>query len=211
LSQAVGAYVVCCLRLDAEKFKLLLVCIYMPHESDEASTELFVSQLSVLNNIIAANRDCSVIVGGDMNVDLSREWQHTTLLRDFCDMTMLFPVITHSLSSIDYTYHFNKLRFNVLDHFLLSGDMFETCIRCVSVMHDVDNASDHEPLILHLDISIARLVSSSSCYTYRPVWSKASREEIENYKSELQACLQRVVIPYQALFCRDALCSNVEH
>ena len=206
-----GSRRVCCLRLDAEKIKLLLVCIYMPHESDDASTELFVSQLSVVNNLIAANRDCSVIVGGDMNADLSREWQHTMLLRDFCDMAMLFPVITYSLSCIDYTYHFNMLRFNVLDHFLLSGDLFDTCICRVSVMHDIENASDHEPLILHLDVSIARLVLSPSCYTYRPVWSKASREDIENYRSELQACLQRVVIPYQALFCRDALCSNVEH
>ena len=118
-----------------------------------------------MNNLIAANRDCSVIVGGDMNVDLSREWQHTMLLRDFCDMAMLFPVITHSLGCIDYTYHFNMSRFNVLDHFLLTGDIFDTCIRRVSI----DNVSDHEPLILHLDVSIARLVSSPSCYTYRPV------------------------------------------
>ena len=89
------------------------------------------------------------------------------------------------------------------------------CLNIVFVVsvskHVVDNESDHDPLILHLDINIDRLASTTPCYKYRPAWSKASKEHIENYKLELQACLQRVDVPYQALFCRDVLCSNIEH
>lgn len=64
----------------------------------------------------------------------------------------------------------------MLDHFLLSGDVFENYIRCGSVKHDMDNVSDHEPLILPLEISIDRFASSSSCYMYRSAWSKALQE-----------------------------------
>lgn len=65
----------------------------MPHESDEASTELFVSQLSVVNSLIvlAVNRDCSIIVGGDVNVDLSRECNTQRCYAIFVIYLCFFP------------------------------------------------------------------------------------------------------------------------
>ena len=42
-------------------------------------------------------------------------------MNEFCDSNNLFPVIKHSCSSIDFTYHFNMSRFNILDHFIVFG------------------------------------------------------------------------------------------
>jgi len=36
--------------------------------------------------------------------------------------------------------------FNLLDHFVVSGRLFHAAVELVSVLHDADNISDHEPL-----------------------------------------------------------------
>ena len=69
-----------------------------------------------------------IIVGGDFNVDLNRERTHTALLGSFCDNTGLLPILRHPLCTVDYTYNFNMMRFNVLDHFLLSAALFDMCL-----------------------------------------------------------------------------------
>jgi len=46
------------------------------------------------------------------------------------------------------------MRFSVLDHFMLSGLLYDDCISSASVKHDVDNLSDHDPNFLHLNIDI---------------------------------------------------------
>ena len=40
-------------------------------------------------------------------------------MNEFCDSNNLFSVIKHSCSNIDFTYHFNVSRFNILDHFIV--------------------------------------------------------------------------------------------
>jgi len=51
-----------------------------------------------------------------------------------------------------YTYHFGMQRFSTLDHFLLSGTLFSHAVSRVSVGHDIDNTSDHEPVVLDLSL-----------------------------------------------------------
>ena len=41
-------------------------------------------------------------------------------------------------------------RFSVLDHFVVSSVVFDSCISSVVVMHDADNHSDHDPMQLTL-------------------------------------------------------------
>ena len=46
-------------------------------------------------------------------------------------------------------------RFNTLDHFLLSGTLFNnTCVDSASVIHDIDNTSDHDPILLRLSLDV---------------------------------------------------------
>ena len=71
---------------------------------------------------------------------------HTALLSSFCDDSGLMPVIRHSACTIDYSYNFSMYRFSILDHFILSGTLFDECVSSASVLHDVDNLSDHDPI-----------------------------------------------------------------
>jgi endonuclease/exonuclease/phosphatase family metal-dependent hydrolase len=91
-----------------------------------------------------------VIVGGDFNVDFTKNRLHIIMLESFCDDVNLRPVLKHSKYSIDNTYNFNICRFTILDHFLLSDIIFNTSVVSIHVLHDVHNISDHEPIVLHL-------------------------------------------------------------
>jgi len=64
------------------------------------------------------------------------------LLSSFCGNLDIIPVYRHHrYNIIDFTYTFDMVRNNTLDHFILSGMLYENSVETVSVLHDVDNLS----------------------------------------------------------------------
>ena len=92
-----------------------------------------------------------VILGGDFNVDFARHTANCQTLMSFCLEQNIEPVVRHEKCNADFTYNFGMQRFSSIDHFLVSKYLFESCIESVNVSHDVDNYSDHAPLLLHLN------------------------------------------------------------
>ena len=45
-------------------YKLLLINAYMPYEGNEAMTDDFTYQLTVIKGLINHNLDCHIVVGG---------------------------------------------------------------------------------------------------------------------------------------------------
>jgi len=84
----------------------------------------------------------------------SVETGHTQLFSIVCEDSGLIPTDRHGASYIDYIYTFNMTRFSCLDHFILSGTLFDESIMNASVLHDVDNLSDNDPDALHLRINV---------------------------------------------------------
>jgi len=79
--------------------------------------------------------------------------------------------------------------FSCLDHFILYGTLFDETIMNASVLHDVDNLSDHDPIVLHLTINVMLLALSDRVYTPRLSWAKAGTGKLGNYASILsQTC-----------------------
>lgn len=60
--------------IDNHVHQLLCFNVYLPYEDDGAAEEEFNFQLRVIDNIIEQYNDPYVIVGGDFNVDLARNW-----------------------------------------------------------------------------------------------------------------------------------------
>jgi len=110
----------------------------MPYEDSDINTDEFARLLALIESLVCNNSDCHIITGGAFNVDLSRDWAHTALLNRFCSDTGITPVARHAQCNIDYTYNFNMQYFRFLDHFILSGTLFDDCVNAVSVLHDVD-------------------------------------------------------------------------
>ena len=76
---------VCAVRVITNAWKLLLVNCYMPYEDDDAKFDDFVSELSVIEDLVNAHNDCRVMTCGYFNVDFSRTGLHTVLLKSFCE------------------------------------------------------------------------------------------------------------------------------
>jgi hypothetical protein len=56
----------------------------MTYEGDDDMIDDFADQLLVVEDLVANNCDCHEIVGGDFNVDFSRDRLNTELLNSFC-------------------------------------------------------------------------------------------------------------------------------
>ena len=156
---------ICAIRLTSDSFQLLIINVYMPYEGRPECTTDFVDQLSIIENIINNNTDCHVIVGGDFNVDFARTSILTSALKDFCTHIGLSPILLHKSSNIDFTYCSNTGCHNVLDHFLLTSWLFDSAVKGSYVIHNVDNLSDHDPVVLHLSIQTKKVNLSEKIYT----------------------------------------------
>jgi hypothetical protein len=183
----------------------------MPYE-DNADTSLdFSDQLSNIECLVQDNPDCHAIIGGDFNVDFSRNRLHTAILNSFCESNCLTPIIQHSNCNIDYIYEFNSSRFNILDHFLLSDVLYKDCVDCAYVIHDVDNTSDHEPIALQLTLDTKLTGFRVRKHAPRSSWVKASASDINSYRDTLSGILRQINLPHDALLCTDLSCQNKSH
>lgn len=206
-----GSRRIAAIKLRYTSYDLLIINVYMPYEKDAAATDAFIDQLFSIETIINSHPGSHVIVCGDFNVDFSRVRYHTDLLNDFCDRLSLAPTVRHCNNAVDYTYNFDMQRFNVLDHFLLSSSLFDNVVARAFVDHDADNLSDHDPVFLELSMSSPVIAVNDQVYSTRPAWCKASHSELERYRAVLTANLDNVIVPTEALLCRDVLCKNASH
>ena len=196
---------------------LLLINVYMPYENGEHNVDSFSEQLIAIESLIADNLDCHVVLGGDFNADFSRNGLHSSLLHSFCDAQPLKVATFHSNASVNYTYHFNMARFSTIDHFIISPLIYDHFVQNVSVLHDVANLSDHDPLFLSLSFNIPRLHATGSSRSndinsdVRLSWIRANDTHIAQYRDHLVGRLNSVSLPRESLFCCDMNCTNVEH
>ena len=156
--------------------------------------------------MINNNANCHIAVCGDFNVDFTRKWLHTVLLDSFCDNLNITPVYRHHKYKVDYTYNFNMVRFNTLDHFLLSGTLYMNCVQDVSVSHDIDNLSDHDPIFAKLFLNKQYVNLTSKVHSSRASWKKATVADLDNYRAVLGKNLDCVDIPTSVLTCHDMSC-----
>ena len=67
--------------------------------------------------LMESHSDCIPAIGGDFNVDWSRDLYHTQCSSDFVATPNLRCIGMDARFTIDYTYLFSMERFSVIDHF----------------------------------------------------------------------------------------------
>jgi hypothetical protein len=102
-------------------------------------------------------------------------------------------------------------RFSILDHFILSGILFDKCVNNASVIHHVDNTSDHDPITLQLTLDAKYVGTSKRTFTPRLSWVRATQNDLQNYRSCLGGYLSETVIPTEAILCCDLQCQDCTH
>jgi len=63
--------------MRVDDLKLLFINVYMPYEGNDDTTTGLIDLLCFVEKIINSNLDCHVIIGGDFNVDFTRNSLHT--------------------------------------------------------------------------------------------------------------------------------------
>ena len=194
-------------------FSALLLNAYMPCDSRSLENQLteFTNILCEIDALMSMN-NCPdfVILGGDLNTDLSRvSSPQTKSLIDFCAANDLKFCASTSLSSVNFTYENESSGArSLIDHFVVSDNLLDE-VRQYSALDQGHNPSDHCPILLVLSTAAPHLPLSDSCVNKVIVpWATASTDQIEMYKSCLDANLADIEVPYDALTCPDFFCSD---
>ena len=194
-----GSRRVCAIRCSFDFGNVVFINCYMPYESNDLSRAEFSNHLEVIKCILEGNGGCHVIIGGDFNVDINRDWANTAAFTEFCSQLKLYPVINHRLCSIDYTYNFSMKRFSVVDHFVISEQLYCESVTEVCVYHEVDNTSDHEPIGLKLHVDAQQYSTQSRSFVSKVAWNKAKQQDLDAYSHLLRDNLAQLDVPYSAV------------
>jgi len=136
--------------------------------------------------------------------------RNTILLDNSCDDMNLRPAAKHiSKYSIDYTYTFVMIRFNILDNVLLSYIIFNASVVSAQVLHDIDNISNREPVILQLCLQLRYLGYNDKIHTPRVSWAKAIA--IPTCIIITVHCVMNFVLSFEALLYSDLQCNSPNH
>lgn len=201
------------IKLSNDCCNLLLINVYMPFEDSDCNVNEFFDVLFDIEYLLVNNVDCHYLIGGDFNVDLSRNTVHTALLRSFSDNNGLLYASDFDGANFDFTYQFNMSRFSLIDNFMLSSFLFHNMLQRADVVHDVNNLSDHEPVTIELCMSVTHVdIQRSTVPPLQKVsWTTAAESHVIDYREELVDRLKTVVMPIDSLTCCDRRCSVAKH
>jgi len=103
-------------------------------------------------------------------------------------------------------------KFSVLDHFLLSESLFSTTVH-LSAIHNIDNTSEHELIVLQLRLQIKSIQYSYQVQTPQIALVKASAGDCHCHhcRSCLSQVLRDVVVPSDVITCDSVTCCNENH
>ena len=98
---------------------------------------------------------------------------------------------------------------SLLDHFLVSDSTFYAITEYTSSHHG-QNLSDHKAIRLFLDIDVNYVVFSDldSVRSQSCDWAKATENQLELYKQQLNSQLSSIVLPVEALHCCNTNCTK---
>ena len=102
-------------------------------------------------------------------------------------------------------------RFSILDHFLLSSTLFNTCVDTVRVDHNVENTSDRDFIFISFTLGTEFIGLSKRVFNSRLSWAMATDNDLNKYRANLSQSLNNIYIPYSALLCNDMKCVDFDH
>ena len=105
---------------------------------------------------------------------------------------------------IDYTHiHTDLKSVSKIDHFLANERLLKHVVDA-GPLHLGDNLSRHSPIVMKLDIgNIPRQAyKKKNKFPKRPLWYKASKEDLDNYTGELDNYCKHVMVA-ESLLCED--------
>ena len=201
-------------RLDVMDCNILLINCYMPCDNWNKThvDERFCDVLDEIESLIAKYPADRVIIGGDLNIDLSRGNAHDTYYSHFIERCNLVDVSLLNGYNIDYTYcdlHLGS--YSTIDHFAMSLDLC-VFVNSVIVSHDPLNPSKHSPITLDIAVKLpmTKEREQSNCDKRdRIQWHKAG-QHVPSYQHNMDTLLSPLCIK-DIDHCIDTMCNDPDH
>ncbi|ELT97547.1 hypothetical protein CAPTEDRAFT_202914 [Capitella teleta] len=164
--------------------KFILINAYMPCDSHNiVLNDEYKEILNDVESVIVLHHEIDhVIIGGDLNTDISR-------VRS-----------VHSATGAQ----------SVLDHFIVSENLFGS-IESYLCLHEGDNLSDHLPVCLNLDVKASFAPQSNAYALNCPSWQRATVQDKAAYQLRLKELLREGDIPFDVFSCRPFECVCEDH
>jgi hypothetical protein len=194
--------------------KFILINAYMPCDSHNiVLNDEYKEILNDVESVIVLHHEIDhVIIGGDLNTDISRMRSvHSAMLKEFCTRLSLRFCLSSPKNTVGFTYNNEATGAqSVLDHFIVSENLFGS-IESYSCFHEGDNLSDHLPVCLNLDVKASFAPQSNAYALNRPSWQRATVQDKAAYQLRLKELLREVDIPFDVFSCRPFECVCEDH
>jgi exonuclease III len=183
---------------------VLVINAYLPTDSGMANIDELEDTFNEINLIIQLNPANNVIVGGDLNCDFARNTTHVQQVANFAAENQLDVSVFSARSDVQETYAHAGNQ-SCIDHFMMTRNVFDEIVE-VTTIDDVQNTSMHCPV----KMTIALVADNNDVVeraeaTPKVQWSKATDEELLQYRRALDMQLASVELP-DALLCDNTLC-----
>ena len=154
---------------------------------------------------ICRNNDAMYIcIAGDFNTAFDREqsW-HTLSLKQFMSQENIMCGVDFTQSRVDYSYcNSSNNSYSVIYHFVMSEPLFCDIVDYYSICDEIDNQSDHAPIIMSLKYNIERKTIPHK-FEERICWRKSGLNDIDTYKLNFDFILSTLNVPFDCINCDD--------
>jgi hypothetical protein len=194
---------------------VLLVNAYFPcdnHSKTSVDAEYQAALDSALCLWIESDADV-VILGGDLNTDISRNNAHFHALNQLAhNMNSDLAWRCSEAQQMDTFISSDGKGRSCIDHFVLSQSISHN-ISFLNVYDHVLNPSNHLPLFMNVDLDSVNRICGSTSELRQPsiAWGRITDVHITEYRRVTNLALSTLVVPSCVTDCRDSLCSSRFH
>ena len=189
---------------------ILLINSYFP--VDPRTMNIDENELSEvfqnIRNVINENNFSSFLLCGDINCNFMRNTGHVRCVSNFVD--------EYSWDSfqVDFTHCHeleNVTHVSTIDHFFWNEELSSQVLDA-GVIHSHENNSDHSPIYCVVKVEPDQVdTNSGQPAVKKPIWSRASQVEKDNFKTSLGDKLEHLIIPESVTSCRNVHCRDTNH
>ena len=206
----------CGIKIEYSEGKtMLILCAYMPQDnrSKTKTDSEFEECINCMEQCIEYHNCTSVIVGGDLNVDLQRTTAHLGCVKQFVDRNSLTFAWAHNLSPTGITYSSKNMieTGSCIDHFLLSQNL-DPWVNNMEIL-DILTDHGHRPVQIIVKIEGTKInahpqARMANCMSngYNIAWHKVTTKHIETYKDIIRELMTMKGIDHEHF---DMSCSNM--
>ena len=204
------------IEINVNGDRILIVNVYLPCDSPENS-DVFLSYLSKINNIIECFPSPYVYVTGDFNANLLLNESKSICsnfgkeLYDFCNQEQLIISDTLFMKNDSYTF-ISSAHDTVswLDHVITTSSGHDL-ISSINIDYSFVT-SDHLPVTIKLNFNCTHMTEQDQSANRGKIdWPYLSCAEIDSYKSKCIVILSSLAINVDLLNCNDPSCSSEDH